>query len=103
MTEKDQFVILSPSQMRALIAAIKDPYERAAKALWRIDHPGEIETWEASAEHYPGSATYAKVRAVLKEIREPTEEMVIACGPGVGDFRSAHKKIWQTMIDALLA
>jgi hypothetical protein len=82
--------------------------ERAARALYpklsygdrlRAHLPGPQITWEQLPDDFR-DFYYANARAVLREIREPSEEMVRAGDSCLGIATSPV--IWQAMIDAAL-
>lgn len=85
--------------------------DRLAKAMWRETNPDEH--WEASDAggydwHYNRDTFIRMARAVLKELYEPTEEMLrAAMGHIVGDYEQERqmredKNTWQVMIKVAL-
>lgn len=77
--------------------------ERAAKAIYEswANYPNcsVSKSWEEVCEKLPAMANdfRRKAKAVIKAMREPTEEMLLA-----GTDQPNHYRVWLSMIDEIL-
>ena len=77
-------------------------FERAARALYENCDDSDHEDWDEMGESLR-EPWRRGARAVLEAIREPTEDMLIACHKAVVFEQDTPEYVgWRAMIDELL-